>query len=95
MTAILTTPIDYMLSQLYSYVFGNWTMIAGFLIIAAIVMCMVNGLDLTSTALVVTPLFIGMMMVNWSPMIYWSIIILMACILWIVVAFAIAGISKS
>jgi hypothetical protein len=89
---LLTSPIEYLLNELQVYLFANWRLLALFIIIFAIVICMANGLDLETTIILITPMMVGMIVTSlYLPKIMWIFIILFASILWIIFGLQLIG----
>ena len=80
---LLSSPINFVINELFTLVFGNARLIGLFFLILGFVMCLANGIELDLTLILLTPLTIGLIMQGYMPTVVWVFIILLSSMFWI------------
>jgi len=78
-------------SNLAGLLFGNYGLLALFVLIFALVVCVINGLDTLSTILLILPVLIGLISGSFLPSLAWSFIILFISFLWVFAGLKLIG----
>lgn len=83
--------IGSLFTNLAGLLFGNYGLLALFVLVFALIICLINGLDTLSTIILMLPVVIGLISGSFLPSLVWSFVILFISFLWIFAGLKLIG----
>lgn len=91
---LLMSPFEFIVQQLMTYILPNASMIGALFLIIALMISLASGLEFGTSLFFLSPLIIGLIGQAFIPNLFWVVLILLSTILWTMVAFKIANVSR-